>query len=339
VQLPASHHRANSTGVIRGAVVGLVTNNKDPDNRGRIKVRFPWLGDDIESNWARVACFYAGPGRGGYIMPEVGDEVLLMFERGDPASPYMVGALWNGEDTPPGPGNPDGENNTKWFQSRSGHVYRFEDKDGAELIELRDCSGNLRFEIDVPKDLITIEAKTGDIWFKAPEGPINVTSKTMKITATNSTVVEVGELLNEMSKDRTESIGATDQATVKHLYEIGTKTMTVTNGTATIGAGSATLSVDKTTLQTMGSSSLEAPIVHRSTGPEVLTAGSLSIDASGRFEIKTSGPLSVIAGMASMTSKADAVFNSENLMTVMGGLISYNGGSNLTNQASLVTLC
>lgn len=337
--LPRPHHRSNSTGVIRGAVVGLVTNNKDPDNRGRIKVKFPWLGDEIESNWARVACFYAGPERGGYIMPEVGDEVLLMFERGDPATPYMIGGLWNGEDTPPGPGNPDGENNTKWFQSRSGHVYRFEDKEGAELIEWRDCSGNLRFEIDVPKDLITIEAKTGDIWFKAPEGPINVTSKTMKITATNSSKIEVGELLDEMSKDRTENIGATDQATVKHLYEIGTKTMTVTNGSATIGAADATMVVDKTSVQTMGSSSLKTGILHRSSGPETLTAGALSVDASGRFEIKSSGPMTLTAGMASLSSKADAVFNSDSLMTVMGGLINYNGGATITNQATLVTLC
>lgn len=337
--LPRPSNRANSTGVIRGAVVGLVTNNKDPDNRGRIKVEFPWLGDSIESHWARVACFYAGPERGGYIMPEVGDEVLLMFERGDPATPYMVGGLWNGEDTPPGPGNPDGENNTKWFQSRSGHVYRFEDKDGAELIELRDCSGNLRFEIDVPKDLITIEAKTGDIWFKAPEGPINVSSKTMKITATKSSTVKVGELLTEMSKDRQENIGATDDATVKHLLQIGTKTMTVTNGSAKIGAGDLTLTVDKTTVQTIGSSSVKSGILHRNSGPETLTAGKLDFNAKSRFEIMASGPVTIAAGSAGISSTGDSVFTSDNLMTVMGGLVSYNGGSNMTHQASLVTLC
>lgn len=337
--LPRPTRRANSTGIIRGAVVGLVTNNKDPDNRGRIKVKYPWLGDEIESHWARVACYYAGPSRGGYIMPEVGDEVLLMFERGDPATPYMVGGLWNGEDTPPGPGNPDGENNTKWFQSRSGHVYRFEDKDGAELIELRDCSGNLRFEIDVPKDLITIEAKTGDIWFKAPEGPINVSSKTMKITATNSSTVKVGELLTEMSKDRVENIGATDAATVKHLLQMGTKTMTITNGTAKIGAGDLSLTVEKTTVQTVGSSNFKGAILHRNSGPETLTAGQLNFNSKGRVEIKSSGPITIAAGTAGISSAGDSVFNSDNLMTVMGGLMSYNGGSNMTHQATLVTLC
>ena len=64
MQLPGSHRKANSTGVIRGAVVGLVTNNKDPDNRGRIKVTFPWLGDEIESNWARRLRHARGGRRG-----------------------------------------------------------------------------------------------------------------------------------------------------------------------------------------------------------------------------------------------------------------------------------
>ena len=44
---------------VYGLVIGIVTDNDDPDELGRVKVKFPWLGDDVESCWARVAA----PGR------------------------------------------------------------------------------------------------------------------------------------------------------------------------------------------------------------------------------------------------------------------------------------
>ena len=84
-----------------GVVIGLVTNNQDPDGQGRVKVKFPWLSDDQESNWARLAMPMAGKNRGLFLLPEVGDEVLVMFEQGDVNHPYVIGAVWNGADTPP----------------------------------------------------------------------------------------------------------------------------------------------------------------------------------------------------------------------------------------------
>ncbi|MEZ4468316.1 MAG: hypothetical protein R3F43_28740 [bacterium] len=250
-----------------------------------------------------------------------------------------MGGLWNGKDTP-GPGNPDGENNTKWFQSRSGHVLRFEDKDGAELIELRDKSGKLRLEIDVAQDLITMEATTGDIFFKAPQGPVNIECKTMEITASNSTTVEVGNSLAEVSKDRTETIGATCDATASTLWQVGTKTLTVSFGSGKFGMASGSMVVDQASVQTIGKSEIKAGVVHRNSGPEILTAGSLSVDVKGqRLEIMTSGPATLITGTHTLKSDADGAFLSSNLLTVMGGLINYNAGSALTNQASLVTLC
>ena len=63
-----------------GVHVALVTNNKDPENQGRVKVRFPWLDDTAESHWCRLSARYAGKDRGMYFVPEVGDEVLVVFE-------------------------------------------------------------------------------------------------------------------------------------------------------------------------------------------------------------------------------------------------------------------
>jgi uncharacterized protein involved in type VI secretion and phage assembly len=102
-----------------GVVVGIVTNNKDPDNLHRVKVRFPWLSNDVESHWARVAAPMAGKNRGAYFLPEVDDEVLVAFEHGQVDHPYVVGSLWNGKDNAP-ESNADGENNHRTLRSRSG---------------------------------------------------------------------------------------------------------------------------------------------------------------------------------------------------------------------------
>jgi uncharacterized protein involved in type VI secretion and phage assembly len=81
-------------------VVGIVTQNSDPDNMGRVRVRYPALGDDIEGWWARIAAPAAGSERGLLMMPVAGDEVLVAFEHGDVRRPYVLGALWNGNDQP-----------------------------------------------------------------------------------------------------------------------------------------------------------------------------------------------------------------------------------------------
>ncbi|MEP6605483.1 MAG: phage baseplate assembly protein V [Nitrosospira sp.] len=154
-----------------GVVVGIVTNNQDPDNMHRVKVRFPWLSQDDESNWARVANPMAGNGRGVYFLPEVDDEVLLAFEHGSIEHPYVVGSLWNGKDQAH-ESNSDGANNNRSIKSRSGHVMRLCDGSGDEKIEIIDKTGNNKIVISASGNKIVIEA-TGDI---------EITSSTGKIT-------------------------------------------------------------------------------------------------------------------------------------------------------------
>ena len=78
-----------------GLVCGIVTNNNDPDKRGRVKVTMPWLSPDYESDWARVAHPGHGAAAGTWFTPETGDEVLVGFEFGDPRRPYVLGGLRN----------------------------------------------------------------------------------------------------------------------------------------------------------------------------------------------------------------------------------------------------
>lgn len=82
-------------------LVGIVTDNEDPQGWGRVKVKFPTLTEEHTSNWARVVAPGAGPNRGIYWLPEVNDEVLVAFEHGDIHRPYIIGGVWNGQDATP----------------------------------------------------------------------------------------------------------------------------------------------------------------------------------------------------------------------------------------------
>src|SRR5204862_7721429 len=128
-------------------------NKQAPDKHGRVKVRFPWLSNDDESRWARVAATMAGNDRGVYLLPEVEDEVLVAFEHGDISFPYVVGSLWNGKDAPPAT-NDDGKNNIRVIKSRSGHVVRLNDEDGKETIEIIDKSEKNSIVIDTAKNTV-----------------------------------------------------------------------------------------------------------------------------------------------------------------------------------------
>ena len=81
-------------------VTGIVTNNKDPDKLGRVRVKYPALDDSVEGWWARIASVGAGKDRGQLMTPKVGDEVLVGFEAGDAHKPYVLGTLWNGKEAP-----------------------------------------------------------------------------------------------------------------------------------------------------------------------------------------------------------------------------------------------
>lgn len=81
-------------------VLGVVTNNDDPDKMGRVRVRYPALGNDAEGTWARVATSSAGNARGLLMLPVPGEEVLVAFEHDDTTRPYVIGSLFNGRDLP-----------------------------------------------------------------------------------------------------------------------------------------------------------------------------------------------------------------------------------------------
>lgn len=171
---------------VSGVTVGVVTNNHDPDGLGRVKVRFPWASSDHETFWARMVTPMAGPGRGLFLLPDVDDEVLVVFEQGDMASAFVLGGLWNDRDRPPSD-NADGANRERLLRSRSGHVIRLDDTDGDERIEIVDASGEDRFVIRTADRAIEIEA-SGDVTVRSG-GTLTLHGARVQVTA--DTTIEV----------------------------------------------------------------------------------------------------------------------------------------------------
>ncbi len=179
---------ADQSSRIYGMVVGVVTNNKDPDVLGRVKVKFPWLSDTDESHWARVVTPMAGGGRGFYFLPEVDDEVLVGFEHGDVRLPYILGSLWNGKDKPPEK-NDDGKNNLRVIKSRSGHLIRLDDTDRQGKIEIIDTSAKNKITISTKDNSITIEADA-DITIKSSKGKLVLQGQGVEITSKAAVKIE-----------------------------------------------------------------------------------------------------------------------------------------------------
>jgi phage protein D len=164
---------------INGVVSALVTNNNDPEQQFRVKLKFPWLADDYESDWARLCSPGAGPQSGVMFMPEVNDEVLVSFELGDIRRPYVIGGLWNGVDKPrlgDGPFD-NGKVNRRGIVSRKGHRLIFHDADQKSGIVLRSSNDKLNVSINETEMKIgvrsdgTIEIEaTGNISVKSSAG-------------------------------------------------------------------------------------------------------------------------------------------------------------------------
>lgn len=173
-----------------GVVVGVVTNNQDPEGLGRVKVRFPWFSNEDESDWARIAAPMAGKERGIYFLPEVDDEVLVAFEHGDVRFPYVLGALWNGQDAPPAK-NDDGKNNLRVIKSRSGHLIRLNDEDGKETIEIVDKKKN-SIVFDTANDTITITTSKDITLVAGSQGTIKLEAKQIEIKSSAETKIEAG---------------------------------------------------------------------------------------------------------------------------------------------------
>jgi phage protein D len=187
-----------------GVVIGVVTDNDDPEGLGRVRVKYPWLTPDHASDWARVLVLGGGPGRGFQFVPEVNDEVLVAFELGDVHHPYVLGGLWNGRDKPPGEKGKvvsGGKVQQRVIRSRAGHTVTLDDSDGAPGIVVEDKNGNV-IRIDSAGDRLTIRVK-GDAAVEAKgkltlaaQGPVEIKGNGVKVDGGGGTVDVTGSVIN-----------------------------------------------------------------------------------------------------------------------------------------------
>lgn len=171
-------------------ILGVVEDLRDPESLGRVKLRFPNVGDTT-SDWARFAAPMAGNGFGAFFRPEVGDEVLVAFEHGDNQRPYVLGSVWNKSSPPPPDDARASDNNWRQIRSRSGHLLRFDDTSGGEKIEIVDKDERRRIVIDAAGDKIRIVCDQGDIEIKA-KGSLKLEAQTVEIKADSSLKIEAG---------------------------------------------------------------------------------------------------------------------------------------------------
>ena len=199
MQAMSSETTHESGGFVKGVALALVTQNQDDENLCRVKVSYPWHEQPRESYWARLAVPMAGEDRGLVMIPEIGDEVLVAFEREDLRFPYILGALWNGKDKPP-IANDDGKNDKRLLQSRKKHTLLFDD--GAQgVVELAHEKGRkVRLDDDgfVVQDengnVVKVDSNSGAMTIEA-KGQLNIKGATITIEATGTLELKAGATL------------------------------------------------------------------------------------------------------------------------------------------------
>lgn len=169
-------------------VVGVVFGLDDPLRLGRVLVRFPLL-EGWVSFWAKLVVPMAGALQGTFFRPQVGDEVLVAFEQGEPRRPYILGSLWNEVDPPP-PAAADIENNIRVIVSASGHVVRFDDTPGAQKIEVITGNGEHRVVLEGAGEKILVESDRGDVEVRAGGGRVRIEAATVEVKASSNIRLE-----------------------------------------------------------------------------------------------------------------------------------------------------
>jgi phage protein D len=148
---------------VNGVAVALVTDVRDPEDLGRVKLTFPWLSDSYSTDWVRLVQAGAGRERGAVVLPEVNDEVLVAFEHGDIRHPYVIGGLYNGIDVPHlGRGLIDdatGAVKRRGFISKQGHKLIFLDDDTKSGVVLATADDGLRIALKETGTTIRINSR------------------------------------------------------------------------------------------------------------------------------------------------------------------------------------
>jgi uncharacterized protein involved in type VI secretion and phage assembly len=183
-------------GLFYGVYPALVISVTDPDQLGRVQVRLPWspdVGNSSYEGWARIATLMGGNNRGTWFIPDVNDEVLIAFEAGHPRRPYVVGALWNGQDKPPEDMDGSGNNYLKTILSRQGIRITLDDTEGAVKLRL-ETPNSQSIVLSDADNSITVENNSGNSIILGTSGIMITAASQIKIQASSSVEIEASSV-------------------------------------------------------------------------------------------------------------------------------------------------
>jgi uncharacterized protein involved in type VI secretion and phage assembly len=293
---------------IYGVVTAVVTNTKDPKKKGRIKVKYVWMGEAkaIESDWARVMSFMAGNARGAHFLPDVDDEVLVMFEHGNINFPYVIGALYNEKDKVIEE-NTDGKNNIKMIKSRTGHKITFDDTKDKEKLSFEDSSGKRSIVFDVKEKKLTIknDVDSGEIIIEA-KGKVSIKSD-KEIDIKGKADITIKSDKNVTIEGKAVTIKSTQALTLK----AGTALKTSSSSATEFKAGSSM------TIKGSASGKFEAPQLN------------FKASASGKFEAPQLALKGTVAGKfealkLDLKATGMAELSAGGITTVKGAMVKVN---------------
>ncbi len=191
LQGPTTHHP--------GLVVGQVTSINDPNQTGRVKVRFPGLSDSDESAWGRILSPGGGTNMGSVILPEVGDEVLVGFEHGDPRQPVILGGLYGSKSTIPKWPVKEGKVASRLFTSRLGHTIELSDGDSSAdqyfMVQLAGQQHTLKItkeatNLEIPSgQALTVKAGDTQVAFST-SGDVTIKGSNITLQAQQNVKIE-----------------------------------------------------------------------------------------------------------------------------------------------------
>ncbi|WP_329366646.1 VgrG-related protein [Streptomyces sp. NBC_00669] len=197
-----------------GVANALVTDIKDPLKQGRVKLRFPWLDDTYVSDWTRTVQF-GGTSGGGLIGPDVGDEVLVSFDRGALDHPFVIGGLYNGKDKPgtvdvPPYDGTSGKAVRHTLADRSGNRLDLLDQrtGGKRGVRLSSGDNRLVVNLDRTRTEITVDSK-GSVSIKGTRSVSIEAGGSLSLKAGGNLSLKSGGVLNiEASTISARSLGA-----------------------------------------------------------------------------------------------------------------------------------
>ena len=300
------------------------------DQYGRVKVKFFWdttnPADDTTSIWCRVAQATAGAGFGHFMVPRIGQEVIVEFLNGDPDTPIITGGVYNATNLPDTSFGTAADNTVQGIRTNSSkggggfNEMKIDDKAGSELFSFH-AQKDLKWVIDQgdeTRDLNTGSRTTtihkGDETLVVTEG-----KRTTTIKGNETTTIQSGDLTHEVTAGdvtrtvkagkRTTEINGTDTMTIDTGDEVKTIKMGDKTTTINMGNRSTTLDMgnDDLTL-TMGNVTIK------------LDLGSHKTDALQAIEL-TCGGSSIKMDPMSIAIKAPMVSIEGSLMLQTKGLM------------------